>query len=253
VAASSVSVCSGADVSLSASGSPSEQYIWYAEDSTRLPNGGATLILENVQDDTYYFVASTDGKSCVSDLNRIDVTTILVAKPTLTIIEDTLHASINPAYTNYQWILNGIDLDEEHADILVPADSGWYAVTAFRDACYSTSDSVFFRPAIDAPEVPGDSTTVAITPDVTEFQVESYPSPSDGTSIYLRIHSPAGKPVNIVMMNASGQILYDHIHSIDSRQQEFQLINGKAIPSGLYFVKVTQGTRIKTSKIIIRE
>lgn len=78
--------------------------------------------------------------------------------------------------------------------------------------------------------------------------IEVYPNPNHG-KFMLRVGVEEGKLVDVEIMNIQGQIVYrDRIQVSSSRDESIDLSDK---PSGLYFIRVTDGGKMKFRKILI--
>jgi len=78
--------------------------------------------------------------------------------------------------------------------------------------------------------------------------MEVYPNPNDG-KFMLRVGIEAGKLVDVEIMNIQGQIIYRDRIQVSSTKDE--PVDISTVPSGLYFIRVTDGKQTKYKKILI--
>jgi len=96
-------------------------------------------------------------------------------------------------------------------------------------------------------------TTVDEPSSIKELQsgsyIDVYPNPNDG-KFMLRVGVEDGKLVDVEIMNIQGQIVYrDRIQVSSSKDEPVDI---SSMPSGLYFIRVTDGEQMKFKKILIK-
>jgi len=78
--------------------------------------------------------------------------------------------------------------------------------------------------------------------------IDVYPNPNNG-KFMLRLGIEEGKLVDVEIMNIQGQIVYrDRIQVSSSKDEPVDI---SSMPSGLYFIRVTDGEQMKFKKILI--
>ena len=75
-----------------------------------------------------------------------------------------------------------------------------------------------------------------------------FPNPNNG-EFTVKLNSSTGNSINISVYDIRGRRIFDNIY--DSSSNFNEVINLANVQSGLYILKITDGNKIGTKKIII--
>ncbi|WP_052158188.1 zinc-dependent metalloprotease [Lacinutrix jangbogonensis] len=96
------------------------------------------------------------------------------------------------------------------------------------------------------------ATIITETLDLDSFEFNNfslYPNPNNG-DFSLAFNSNSGKDINVNIFDISGRIVYENIY--DSKPNFNETIALENVSSGMYLIKVTDGDKTVTKKLIIK-
>jgi hypothetical protein len=234
-------ICQGELAAISASGAgPGGTYSWTSNPPGFTATGPSHVILP--ADTTSYIVTVLDANGCVdTDMITINVN----PKPVVNLGPDkvacenyTVVLDAGAGFDNYLWS-NGLKTQSVSVNSGGVIGTITYGVTVTLNGC-ATEDfiNVQYVPCPGIEEVAD-----------AEIDINVYPNPSDGhftvnikgfeKDVEMQVVNILGKVINITRLDNSNIATYS---------REFDLSN---YPSGIYFLRFTDGTLVRTKKIII--
>ncbi len=213
------SICYGNSTVLTASGAVS--YTWAPATGLNITTGDS--VTANPSITTTYTVTGLDTDGCTASVSDIVTVTTSPNKPTFSQHEDTL---ISSSSRDNQWYRNDSLLVNDTSQDLIITVLGEYLVVVSNEAdgCSTSSDSM------NISSLTGVNQLSAIS-----GQLSVYPNPFNST-IYVTIN-PSAQYVNdwsLQITDVLGRIIYSRISLNYSNE-----INLSKIPSGVYFITVT--------------
>jgi hypothetical protein len=85
------------------------------------------------------------------------------------------------------------------------------------------------------------------------FSVNVYPNPSRQEDINVLIDSSFPEPISVTLIDALGKPIHELRLESESGDNEFRLTTPNRLHAGCYILKVLQGSRLVTRRIIIRD
>ncbi len=203
--------CEGETNSLNA-GSGFSSYLW---------QDGNTDSVLSVTTTGLYYVAVTDNNGC-SGLSDSVVVTVneLPATPVITQNGDTLFATAESG--SLQWFRNGIPINGQHGNFLIPDADGEYAVAITnQEGCSTTSTGI--------------QVTIVGLNAAQHHNFLLYPNPTQGL---------------IFLSENVTQILVFDLQGAKVRTATGNMIDLNGLPDGMYYLQLINGSSGLISKVI---
>jgi len=181
----------------------------------------------------YYFLYDMKVRSSDCPSPKAQVVAPALSKPVITQVGDSLFSNIG---TGAQWLLNGNPIAGANGIKIKPTQSGNYTIRVSSGTCQQTSDAVNVV-----------LTSVGNIPDAIALSIA--PNPNRGV-FTLRFRVAAREDVRIDVLNAHGQVVYrrDYPKFMGNFSETIQ---GGNLAAGAYLVRIQQGSKTYTKKIIV--
>ncbi len=219
---SSNSTCIRPNTAISLTGGGGSTYLW--------DNGISNGVAFTPTVSTVYHVTGTTANGCT---NTAQISIDVYAVDTVVSLSGiTLTANNNLA--TYQWIdcSTGSAISGATQASFTPSTNGNYAVELRENNC--TETSACYNVVVSAVN--------ALTNTNTEF-LNIYPNPNEG-QFYLEFNNFEETSVQLELLNAVGQLVYQQSFATDSKQY----LDLKGLPSGVYLIRIN---RKYTKQLII--
>lgn len=140
---------------------------------------------------------------------------------------------------NVTWFKNGQSIPNETGTTLAITESGAYTVQGAPGICPN-----FIQPLGLILDVVAVNCTSPVRPGPVEGDITIYPNPATD---WLTIENNSNQPIdNLELINAAGQVI-NSLELSDSIQPQIAL---QGLPSGIYYLRVTQAGQTLVRKII---
>jgi hypothetical protein len=241
-----VSVCEGADATLTASGAPSGGYYrWFDSDGVIIEDAtGPTFVVSEVLTESVFYVGVGHPDGCESALKEIHIYADTVDMPVILIKDDTLYTDV-AGY--YQWQKDGTAIPGANLNYYKPTGDGSYTVIASNGGCYKES----------SPYVVGDGDGDPVTGIEggfnPEFVMDIYPVPSNGHSLHVKIHTPKTEPVLIEVIDMLGRLHFSQSIQVDALANGVEIVPNSPLYNGLYIVRATQGEIKEGRRVVVKQ
>ncbi len=133
---------------------------------------------------------------------------------------------------SFQWYLDGVPLAGETDTVLVPSGNGDYSVQVTDDLGCTYMSDVFNITGIGIGEVDGGESVLRV-----------HPNPA---STRFTVAHPHLKDASLVLFNAMGEAVLEQRSSGGATS-----IDATLLPAGLYIVHLTDGTRVRTGRVMV--
>jgi hypothetical protein len=224
-------LCGTGAVTITASGAPADgSYHWYdsATEGTSYTNQSASFVTENLTKSKSYYVSSVNSLGCEGPRSEA-IATVINLRPATIIVSD-----LNTLQSNYdlgnQWYLNENLIIGAVNQTLEIAEDGNYKLVVTSQGC-----SVSVEKSMIVTGIENQSQGVSV-----------YPNPVRG---YLTIEvngidEASGEIYNSIGINIAN-LNFDVNNDSQTATKDFGPFS-----SGIYFVRVTQGTKVTTTRIV---
>lgn len=235
---SEVSVCTGSDVTLTASGAPDGGYYkWFNSSEEEIPNANtATFTISSIPADALYYVSSVATYGCESERKPIQVYASSVTFPVIFFENDTLKVEGD---AHYQWQLNNQPIEGADTYYFVPETPGEYHVIASNGGCSVASEVYPFN-------------LVSNEPIDENFNISVFPIPAKGTSITLQVITNYALPLDIQVLSLTGATMYKKSLAPSHLTNSIILEFPQVLADGIYILRIGQGKKEMKKKILIK-
>ncbi len=169
--------------------------------------------------------------NCVSNRIAIDAVSSTVVAPVITLSENRLTS--NTSEGKLQWLLNGKPISGANSQTYTARKNGTYQLAdTANGGCIMLSNEIYFG---NAGSNSADSIFVWPNPNVGTFNI-SFASELQGN-------------VKVLLYNATGQKVFYNVYNRNT--SEYITVNTGIIASGVYVLRVEQGGKIYTKKLVI--
>ncbi len=251
-----VSFCTGGSVLLSTAFDSAYQYLWKKNDTIISRANGAS------------YKASAAGTYKVMIINGEDT---LSSEPTTVTESKSITATITPpgpigckdtvtlkANTGngyiFQWKRNGIAIPGATSANYTPDRSGDYQVKIIQGSCidWSAPTKVTMECPLPDSVLNSRSMNVKVAADDSLF-VMVYPNPNNGlfTLEINMAHAGETEKAKIELSNAIGQTVYQKIVSNNKGNIREHVELESTMPTGVYFLHITVGDNIETTRMML--
>ncbi len=240
--AGDVSVCEGADVTLTASGAPDGGfYKWFDSNGDRVEGATAdTLHVEGVNTEVVYYVSAAHPNGCESPQIPIHIYADTLDMPVILVKADTLYTDVTGYY---QWKKDGEEIPGATFYYFVPVEDGQYTVLASNGGCYKESE----------PYQIGDPVTGIEGGRHNEFVLNVYPVPTRGDAVNVLLRSPNNDPVLIEIIDAMGRLHFSGTIEMAALAHGLRIVPQVPLYRGIYFLRVRQANVVAQKKIIVKD
>lgn len=187
-----------------------------------------------VRNSGQFNITVTDpGTGCSATSTNVVVTVNPIpAKPVITANRDTVYSS---ALTGNQWfnVTSGAISGASNTSLVVPATGRYFVVTT-QNGCASPSSDTLFVIKLATGTNTSDSWSV-------------YPNPTNGKVFVSRANN--GMKSTITILDQSGRMIRNEFLGTTQNIQEFDL---SGMPTGMYFVRISNQVETKVLKIIVQ-
>lgn len=224
--ASPLSVCAGNQVSLTATPSGAvANYSWNAGITSNTATAVATPTST-----TTYTVNVTDASGCYGASASLEVTVNDLPIPNVIHLGNTL--STQPAFSSYQWMLNGNDIAGATSQTYIATQNGTYSVRVTdANGCSNTSNAV--------------NVTASGLSEIEDFRSVIYPNP---TSSVLYVASDE-EIASIQVADLTGRILITE-NNLSTRNLQFST---SALVEATYLIHIKTTTGKTAVKSFVKQ
>lgn len=221
----STNFCQGDSLVLTANASIGLQ--WYRNNSAiKLATSSRYVVRAG---GSYKLVVS-GGAGCNATSDSVIAMVTSVAKPTITLVNDTL---VSSSATGNQWFENGVAIPGATGQKYSPNDIDWYTVRVTSGACVSPMSDQYLYTANTLLGKKAGSSGVLV-----------YPNPaSDAANLQLTGFRGA---VMVTITDVTGKLVYSQQKLTNST---YKLPLGN-LAAGIYIVRVSDGRRITSVKLV---
>jgi len=218
-------ICQGDTVTLSVPAQNGLTYQWQ-KDGIVIPNATAA-VYQATQSGNYTVTLSNN--ICTATPDAIQVTTLTVPKPTISLQDKTLTSS---AATGNQWYLNGMAIANATDTAYVAKRTGDYTVTVTQNGCSSTSDPV--------------NVYVPIIRDLTV-----YPNPATGNIVNIRYTSPGSlENIQVKVFDMIGKIISEPaLEQTEEGLYEYEM-SLTNFAGGIYIIRITDENQVFIERFV---
>lgn len=231
---SDATVCMGESLTLHAVSSvPVSSYAWYQDGQKIEGQTTSELTIDGVNDELYFSVRTVNPDGCRGPESFVTVTPYDFSSLNVTIGTDTVFANVTAQ--QYVWKRNGVPFMTTTLPFVKTQLSGAYSVTVSSGECSATSGEV----------------TLVGTEDSygQNFFVELWPNPSSADEFNVRIESNYQGYARISVVDIVGRSVTVRDSVLPNGVHTFSNLH---LNAGVYLVKVEQGERSKTIRLIVR-
>jgi hypothetical protein len=228
-----LTICYGSKATLSVPDSESVQYYQWADSTGVIKSAtGSTFTTQDITSEVTYMVTPVLTNGCKGKTAVMMVTPQLPQDPELLFANDTLYTSVLGA--SYYWTFNNEVLEGENGPYIIADADGVYNITVVLGGCEKTSRAF---------------TITGAGENIAGSLYQLYPNPTTGERIVLNKTVP-GKPISVRITDVVGrEIYFDHL---TPEGQSISLHPAQRPGSGVYFLRVDDGTVRKQIRFIIR-
>jgi hypothetical protein len=176
----------------------------------------------------FYALRVYSGPGCFAESDTVIATSTTVAKPTITLVNDTL---VSSAATGNQWFAGGYLIPGATLQKYSPDEIDLYTVQVTAGGCKSPLSDPFVY--------------TANTFRKAGLRASIYPNPTSGAARFTV--SGTTKPVSIEITDLTGKLLQRH-SNLSSKQPS--VLNVSTLPAGVYIVTFSDGVQKKALKLI---
>jgi hypothetical protein len=229
------SVCVDSSVNLTVTGAPTNGYYnWYRGEELIIDKHEASLEISKVKSEADYFVSAVNASGCEGEKHLIKIIPETVPVPQIDVDATVLNTN---AIGTIQWFLNAVALAGETSELITPAVSGEYTVSASVGGCTLVSLPVAYV------------VTAAEEIDHASF-IDIYPNPASSTNLNITFKSIEGV-VSLEIINSLGKSFYQNSLSVTSHNNSHRIDTKSTLADGLYLLKVTTKEQVWIKKFII--
>jgi hypothetical protein len=177
----------------------------------------------------------SSGSPANSNSVNMIVNSIPIA-PVITQIFDTLFSSV---VNGNQWYLGSTGnpiVGATSQYYITTTNDDYYVIVTDSNGCVSDTSNIF------------NVFTVSINNLNTEFNINIYPNPNNG-SFNIQLNNPLNEKVTIELFDAIGQLVYKS-NLTNTNKHDFNL---REVSGGLYTIKITTSHNSLTRKLIIQK
>jgi hypothetical protein len=225
-------ICFGDTIALGSSPVDGILYTWNGSNIVSGENSSEVLV-SPAQTTTYYLTLE-DTLGTYNCTNRMDSVVVNVQPQdvSVTISADTLFASPG---VNYQWYLNGEELNDATSSFYVPTQSGTYSVEITEGKCVVMSEGFdYWMESVGG-------TAVA--------EIEVHPNPFYTVATITLFTPQHSKNLSIKLINILGEQMQIE-YSLEGKT--IKLLRGN-LPAGVYFLQVFSAQEIVASGKLIAQ
>lgn len=241
---SSLTLCQGSSITLTASGSQTNVAYSWQRDGTALPNITPMIVINN---SGTYAVTLLDLNNCTATVSATVVDGPVVA-PVIAAVSVTSTGAVSLSATptgpglTYQWSLSGTAITGATSVTYAVRQSGVYQVAVSNGVCAATSPPLTVNVATGSGRVAAES-----APELLRLNVS--PNPSSGRFI-IRLQLPEPAPATLLLTDVSGRVVQEWRlkASRTVHEQEADLRN---IPAGIYLVVAESGGMQVVNRVLV--
>jgi len=245
------SFCSGGSVLLSTTEDSAYHYYWKKED---VIINGANTASYKVNSPGNYSIMIIDGtdtltsESIVVTESRSITASVTPAGPVT--CKDSVLLTANTGYEYiYQWKRDGEIIPGATSSTYQPDRSGEYQVKIIQGSCFDWSSIT--KVTLECPKPDGSATSI-LNSEKDSLFVKVFPNPNSGLfTLEINMLQALSEQVKIEMVNAIGQIVYQKLIPTNNGYINEHMELDNAIPTGVYFLQITIGNKMETTRIML--
>jgi hypothetical protein len=258
IPADSASFCTGGSITLRTRDDSTASFVWFKDGQ---PVPGARSSSFKTTSAGHYHVGLIVGEDTLTS----DTTTVYASRgisplirasnPVFCSDSNTLLSAIGGEDYVYQWKRNGRAIRGANSATFQPVRSGNYQVKVVQGSCLGWSETMNVEIKSCARPDSNDKITDAGPPDKFDsLLVSIYPNPNDGKfniEVNLSALARSSEDVKVEVINAIGQIIYLQMVAHNEGQLQHHVEVDGTAPVGVYFLRVTAGDTVETSRMLL--